>query len=104
MPDDMHLRKIDLADGIFVINPGIYIGIRINYVSKQVIGQTPVSGHSRHRGDQLNWQAYGTKRIFYPERRIFNNCYSYCTNSHDWNGPRLIIAQLEKVKMNIKPF
>lgn len=26
MLDDMHLRKIDLADGIFVINPGGYIG------------------------------------------------------------------------------
>lgn len=26
MLDDMHLRKIDLADEIFVINPGGYIG------------------------------------------------------------------------------
>lgn len=26
MLDDMHFRKIDLADGIFVINPGGYIG------------------------------------------------------------------------------
>jgi hypothetical protein len=26
MLDDMHKRKIDLADGIFVINPGGYIG------------------------------------------------------------------------------
>lgn len=26
MLDDMHLRKIDLADGIFVVNPGGYIG------------------------------------------------------------------------------
>lgn len=26
MLDDMHLRKIDLADEIFVINPGNYIG------------------------------------------------------------------------------
>jgi len=26
MLDDMHLRKIDLADEIFVINPGKYIG------------------------------------------------------------------------------
>ena len=26
MLDDMHLRKIDLADGIFVINVGGYIG------------------------------------------------------------------------------
>jgi hypothetical protein len=26
MLDDMHLRKIDLADEIFVINPGAYIG------------------------------------------------------------------------------
>ena len=26
MLDDMHLRKIDLADEIFVINPGEYIG------------------------------------------------------------------------------
>jgi hypothetical protein len=26
MFDDMHLRKIDLADEIFVINPGGYIG------------------------------------------------------------------------------
>ena len=26
MLDDMHLRKIDLADGIYVINPGGYIG------------------------------------------------------------------------------
>lgn len=26
MLDDMHLRKIDLADEIFVVNPGGYIG------------------------------------------------------------------------------
>jgi hypothetical protein len=26
MLDDMHLRKIDLADEIFVVNPGKYIG------------------------------------------------------------------------------
>jgi hypothetical protein len=26
MLDDMHLRKIDLADEVFVINPGGYIG------------------------------------------------------------------------------
>jgi len=26
MLDDMHKRKIDLSDGIFVINPGGYIG------------------------------------------------------------------------------
>ena len=26
MLDDMHKRKIDMADGIFVINPGGYIG------------------------------------------------------------------------------
>lgn len=26
MLDDMHLRKIDLADEIFVINPGGYVG------------------------------------------------------------------------------
>ncbi|MGD0583962.1 MAG: hypothetical protein ABR974_13575 [Bacteroidales bacterium] len=26
MLDDMHLRKIDLADGIYVINPAGYIG------------------------------------------------------------------------------
>jgi hypothetical protein len=26
MLDDMHKRKIDLADGIFVVNPGGYIG------------------------------------------------------------------------------
>jgi len=26
MLDDMHLRKIDLADEIFIINPGGYIG------------------------------------------------------------------------------
>ncbi len=26
MLDDMHLAKIDLADGIYVINPGGYIG------------------------------------------------------------------------------
>jgi hypothetical protein len=27
MLDDMHMRKIDLADEIFVINPGGYIGL-----------------------------------------------------------------------------
>ena len=36
--DDMHLRKIDLADEIFVINPGGYIGSstrnEINYAEK----------------------------------------------------------------------
>lgn len=26
MLDDMHLRKIDLADEIFMVNPGGYIG------------------------------------------------------------------------------
>jgi hypothetical protein len=26
MIDDMHLRKIDMSDGIFVVNPGGYIG------------------------------------------------------------------------------
>jgi len=26
MLDDMHFRKIDLSDGIFVVNPGGYIG------------------------------------------------------------------------------
>ncbi len=26
MLDDMHLRKIDMSDGIYVINPGGYIG------------------------------------------------------------------------------
>ncbi len=26
MLDDMHFRKIDLADEIFVVNPGGYIG------------------------------------------------------------------------------
>lgn len=38
MLDDMHLRKIDLADEIFVINPGGYIGSstsnEINYAQK----------------------------------------------------------------------
>ena len=27
MLDDMHLRKIDLADEIYVVNPGGYIGV-----------------------------------------------------------------------------
>lgn len=38
MLDDMHLRKIDLADEIFVINPGGYVGEstrnEINYAVK----------------------------------------------------------------------
>jgi hypothetical protein len=38
MLDDMHLRKIDLADEVFVINPGGYIGEstrrEIEYASK----------------------------------------------------------------------
>jgi hypothetical protein len=38
MLDDMHLRKIDLGDEIFVINPGGYIDSytsnEINYVQK----------------------------------------------------------------------
>ena len=38
MLDDMHKRKIDLADGIFVVNPGGYIGSstrsEIDYASK----------------------------------------------------------------------
>ena len=34
MLDELHLRKIDLSDGIFVINPGSYIGesTRSNYL------------------------------------------------------------------------
>ena len=38
MLDDMHLRKIDMADEIFVINPGGYIGLstrnEIEYAKK----------------------------------------------------------------------
>ena len=41
MLDDMHLRKIDLADEIFVINPGGYIGTstrrEIEYAHKTII-------------------------------------------------------------------
>ena len=50
MLDDMHLRKIDLADEIFVINPGGYIGTstrnEIEYatrIGKSISYLTPVS-------------------------------------------------------------
>ena len=39
MLDDMHKRKIDMADGIYIINPGGYIGEstrnEIEYARKQ---------------------------------------------------------------------
>ena len=50
MLDDMHLRKIDLADEIFVINPGGYIGFstrnEIEYAkaeNKPVIYLVPIT-------------------------------------------------------------
>ncbi len=44
MLDDMHLRKIDLADEIFVVNPGGYIGESTrNEIAYAKIMNKPVS-------------------------------------------------------------
>jgi hypothetical protein len=56
--DTLHLRKIDLADEVLVVNPGAYIGdsTRREIAYARSLGKPVRSTHPVQDGDDSGWQ------------------------------------------------